>query len=170
MGWFSRDKEQAPAAATVVTSAVSRGTMTNVRFQSGLMPEYLATHDDIKHLFQQIQRLVDEGNFERIPDALTAFKTALESHILSENIRFYGYLEQQFKGDDNTISLIKSFRTEMNTISHQLVAFVKRWRDQGVSAVTASAFIADYKLAAIPLARRFDAEERDLYPLYQPPL
>lgn len=170
MGWFSRGRAHTADAAASVAPGSSRSTVTNIGFRQGLMPEYLATHQDIQQLFQHIQVLANAGDFGHIPDALTAFKTALESHILNENIRFYGYLEQQFAADNTTTQLIKSFRLEMNTISHQLVAFVCRWRDQGVSAATASAFMADYDLAAAPLARRFDAEERDLYPLYQPPV
>lgn len=168
MGWMSRilgkeDTAKEKGKEGQVSAALG------VQYHADLMPEYLATHQELVKLFTNIGDKAKAGDFQAVSAALVAFKTALESHLLSENVRFYSYLEQQFKSNPENHQLVKSFRVEMRGIARQVVEFIRKWREAGINANTLDDFMEEYQQVGSVLSTRIASEEHDLYPLYQPP-
>jgi regulator of sigma D len=125
-------------------------------------------HRELLVMFSQISRAAEQGPYDGIPDQLTNFKTRLEAHLLAENYRFYGYLEEKLSRDSENATLIRDFRKEMNTIARQVVNFIKTWRQQGVTAETAPKFREELGQIGTILKHRIGREEQSLYPLYSP--
>lgn len=169
MGWMSRMLGKGGNAKEQGNDGGQAAVVPGVQYHADLMPGYLVKHQELVALFTVIGDKVQSGDFQSVPAALVAFKTALESHLLSENVRFYSYLEQQFRSTPDNYQLVKSFRVEMRGIARQVVDFIRKWREAGVNANTVDDFMEEYRQVGNVLATRIEAEEQDLYPLYQPP-
>jgi hypothetical protein len=137
------------------------------RYDSSLIPSLKHDHHNLVEMFEQIGRLAEMGRFRELPATLVAFKTALESHVISENVRFYNYVENSLAGDDENIQLIRSFRKEMNGIARGVVDFVKKYHRYDFDESTRQAFLREYAAVGGLLAQRIQREESNLYPLYQ---
>ncbi|WP_343793276.1 hypothetical protein [Dokdonella soli] len=86
---------------------------------------------------------------------------------MTENVHFYVYLEQSFRGDEENKALIHDFRREMNGIARGVVEFVRRYQQAPVSADNCAAFLKEYEAVGKLLVMRIEREEGNLYPLYQ---
>lgn len=137
------------------------------RYDSSLIHSLKHDHHNLVEMFEQIGRLAEMGRFRELPATLVAFKTALESHVISENVRFYNYVENSLAGDDENLALIRSFRREMNTIAKGVVEFVKKYHRYDFDEGTRQAFLKEYAAVGGLLAQRIQREESNLYPLYQ---
>lgn len=136
-------------------------------YDSGLVPALKNDHQELVALFEQIGRTYEARRFHEIPALLTAFKTRLEAHLLTENVRFYNYVESTLRDDAENLSLIRDFRREMNTIARGVIDFVKKYQQPLVTMAERGAFIADYRHVGALLVQRIEREEGSLYPLYQ---
>ena len=172
MGFFSRlfggDKQdhrhttQHNSHARVDTSAPARG----ISFDASLIERLKNDHEDLVALYQKIGGLLESGKYGDIRSELVNFKTRFEAHILTENVRFYVYLEQQLQ-DTHNIELMRDFRREMNTIARGVVEFVKKYQFTAFDAGLREQFAQDYRTVGGLLAQRIEREESNLYPLYQ---
>lgn len=169
MGWMSRKLGKDKQQQQMVEESRNRAPGKGVQYHPGLIDTYITEHRKLETLFTDVGKSAKSGDYAGALKALTEFKTTLESHLLSENVRFYAYVEQQMKGDRENAMLIKSFRTEMNDIARQVVRFVRKWRESGVDQATVTDFLNEYRSVGQVLQRRMEAEERDLYTLYMPP-
>lgn len=138
------------------------------RYDSSLISSLKHDHHNLVDLFEQIGRLAELGRFRELPAMLVAFKTALESHVIAENVRFYNYVENTLVGDDENIQLIRDFRREMNGIARAVVDFVKKYHLYEFDEYTRKSFLKEYAAVGGLLAQRIQREESNLYPLYQP--
>lgn len=140
-----------------------------IRHDPMLMDSLEKDHVLLKALFQRIGTLLEQNQIDEIRGELVNFKTRLEAHILTENVRFYTYLEQSLAGDMHNAELMRDFRREMNTIARGVVSFVKKYQSIHVTAQQFRAeFADDYRAVGELLAQRLEREENSLYPLYQP--
>jgi len=137
-------------------------------FDSRLVESLKHDHGELVQLFEQIGRLIDGQRFDLIPSQLVAFKTRLEAHLLTENVRFYNYVEHSLRDDHENLVLIRDFRREMNSIARAVVEFVKKYQRLGVDQSMQVAFVVDYRAVGGLLVQRIEREEGNLYPLYQP--
>jgi hemerythrin-like domain-containing protein len=137
------------------------------RYDSSLIPSLKHDHHNLVEMYEQIGRLAEMGRFRELPATLVAFKTALESHVISENVRFYNYVENSLSGDDENIQLIRSFRKEMNAIARGVVDFVKKYQRYDFDETMRQSFLREYAAVGGLLAQRIQREENNLYPLYQ---
>lgn len=88
---------------------------------------------------------------------------------MTENVRFYTYLEAELANDKDSAATIHEFRRDMNTIARSVVEFIKAWKDSDFATpAERQQFTADYEKVGKLLEQRLDSEENDLYPLYQP--
>ncbi len=137
------------------------------RYDSSLISSLKHDHHNLVEMFEQLGRLAEMGRFRELPATLIAFKTALESHVISENVRFYNYVENSLAGDDENLQLIRSFRREMNTIARGVVDFVKRYQRLDFDEGMRQSFLREYAAVGGLLGQRIQREENNLYPLYQ---
>lgn len=139
-----------------------------IRYDPGLVDSLKKDHGELVAMYGQLGQDVRDGQYQRIPNALLAFKTRLEAHLLIENVRFYVYLEQALSGDSENMLLIRDFRREMNGIARGVVDFVRRYQQMRVTMTNANDFIREYEEVGKLLVMRIEREEGNLYPLYAP--
>lgn len=159
-----------PAPAPVI-SALRQGAVPPPRtpsYDSGLVPALKNDHQELISLFEQIGRTYEARRNHEIPALLTAFKTRLEAHLLTENVRFYNYVESTLRDDAENLSLIRDFRREMNTIARGVIDFVKKYQASQDPDLLLHGFLADYRTVGGLLVQRIQREEGNLYPLYMP--
>ena len=158
----------APAPAP---SPLRHGAMAPPRapsYDSGLVPSLKNDHQELVALFEQIGRTYEARRWHEIPALLTAFKTRLEAHLLTENVRFYNYVESTLRDDAENLSLIRDFRREMNSIARGVIDFVKKYQANHDPDILQHGFLADYRAVGGLLVQRIQREEGNLYPLYMP--
>jgi len=165
--WFKQKPVQRPQPAQSVLNSIPQPPRS-IRYDPDLVPTLKGDHADLVGMYGQLGQDVRAGQFHRIPNALLAFKTRLEAHLLIENVRFYVYLEQSMANDSDNMALIRDFRREMNGIARGVVDFVRRYQQQHVYAGNQVEFIREYEEVGQLLAMRIEREEGNLYPLYHP--
>lgn len=140
-----------------------------IQYDPKLVPQLQEDHVELLTTYKRINVLLNDGRFEEIPGALKQFKRRLEGHLLTENVRFYNYVEQQLAEDPVNIDIIHDFRKEMNSIARTVVGFLKKYITSGVGSANFQVFRKEYEAIGEALQDRIEREERDLYALYEPP-
>lgn len=174
MGFFrtflgKRDKTPVASQVALASSlATPSTTLLKISYDPKLIDSLLRDHAELGRIFGNIGEAQKAGNYADIRPLLIQLKTRLEAHVLTENVRFYNYLQQSLAGDTTDSSTMYSFRREMNGIARSLVEFVKKYQSCGFSPDERRQFATDYDAVGKVLEQRFDSEENNLYPLYQP--
>jgi hypothetical protein len=162
--WMGNEAPAAPPPRQSAAPAAARSPA----YDSRLIESLKHDHHDLVELFQQIGEVAERGRFHELPQKLMAFKTGLESHVISENVRFYNYVENSLASDEENLALIRSFRREMNAIARGVVDFVKKYQRAQFNEGVREMFLRDYAVVGGLLTQRIQREEANLYPLYQP--
>lgn len=150
------------------TPATSQAGHT-ISYDPVLMDTLLHDHTQLTVCYAHIGKLLQENKFGEIRGELINFKTRLQAHILSENVRFYTYLEQSLEGDRGNLETLHDFRREMNVIARGVMDFVRKYQTSAaLSNQSRLDFTNDYSAVGKLLAQRLQREESSLYPLYQP--
>lgn len=139
-----------------------------IRYDPGLVDGLKDDHQELVAMYTALGERVAAGDFHGVDAALQEFKIRLEAHLLTENVRFYVYVEQSMAEDEVNYELIRGFRKEMNSIARAVVEFVRRYRQQPVGPATQAQFIREHGEVGRLLAQRIAREESELYVLYQP--
>ena len=140
-----------------------------IQYDSQLIGTLHKDHEGLLNTWSGIGDLLGKGRFDEIPDGLNRFKRELDHHLLTENVRFYNYVEQQLADDPVDIEIIRDFRQEMNGIARSVTGFIRKYMSSGVGTWNFNAFRKDYRAIGEALQNRIEREECDLYPLYTPP-
>ena len=85
---------------------------------------------------------------------------------MTENVRFYAYVQQHLASDSNASSLVADLRKEMNGIANVVVHFINRYETAVFTPDVADAFNRDLAGIGEVLVQRIDTEEASLYTLY----
>ena len=139
-----------------------------INYDPDLVPALKRDHADLVKQFGAIGDGAKQGNYREIPQMLNAFKVHLEGHLIAENVRFYNYVENSMQHDPDNVTLVRSFRREMNAIARGVVDFVKKYQTVEFDQRMRDEFMTDYQTVGSLLAQRIQREESSLYPLYQP--
>lgn len=139
-----------------------------IAYDPNLIQALLHDHAQLGAIYSQIGAADEADNFDEVRRLLALFKTRLEAHVLTENVRFYNFLEQSMAGDNNNVDLMRDFRREMNDIVRQVLTFTRKYLPNDLPLTVRKGFRADYTAIHAVLERRLDSEESSLYPLYQP--
>lgn len=171
--WFSGDSgDSGPVPAEPAAPAARAATApgTEIRYDPGLVDHLLADHRRIETLFALVGQAAKSRDAHRLRENLHAFATILRGHLLTENVRFYVYLQHTLGLDTENTELVLGFRKEMQHIGRALGDFLQRhgeredWDEQAWSG-----FDAELAGIAPVLVKRIETEESILYPLYLPP-
>lgn len=169
LGKLFGQKEPATVEEPRELSRPGEAVRRSIRYDPALVDSLKRDHTDLVALYQRIGKLLQTEQYDEIRGDLVNFKTRLEAHILTENVRFYTYLEQSLRGDADNTEMMRDFRREMNTIARETVSFVKKYQTPGAFTAEERMQLAkDYALVGELLTRRLGREENNLYPLYQP--
>ncbi len=169
MGLFDKlfgNKRAAEAEQPSIAKA-SISAPRAISYDPNLVSSLKRDHGDLVALYQHLAQLQQQGRYEEIRGELVNFKTRFEAHILTENVRFYTYLEQSLMSDGHNAELMRDFRREMNTIARGVVNFVKKYQTAEFNAAERSQFAQDFQDVGGLLSQRIEREESSLYPLYR---
>lgn len=138
----------------------------------GYSPELIAhlkhDHAGLLKLYGQLEALATTGRFAEVPATLKLFKSKFELHILTENVKFYCYVEESLARRPVARRTMREFRREMNAIAHNVVNFVRKHQQGGVSNTNRASFLAELREVGAQLGQRVQREEQELYTLYAP--
>lgn len=140
----------------------------SITYSAQLVPSLLSDHQELFKLYGDIEAALAAGDLDSVPRLLGTFKTKLDVHLLSENLRFYCYLEQSLEDQHEELEIMKGFRREMNDIARAAVNFVRKWQTAGVTPGSTRTFTMEAQQIKTLLEERMSREETGLYPLYQP--
>ncbi len=162
-------RKNTESSLTIEAPAATENKHRSIRHDPKLVDTLLEHHAKLGALYARIGKQAKAGNYKAIGSDLARLKTSLQGHILTENVRFYVYLEQSLADDAEQSRVMREFRTDMNGIAKEVVAFVNKWKDDSFSSSTARAqFMQDHKAMGDLLEQRFSQEEDNLYPMYGP--
>lgn len=138
-----------------------------ISYNPDLIRQYHEDHRQLLGLFARAKQAAEAGHWPEVETTLTTFRTALTDHLLSESIRLYTYLKQQIAGDPDSMDMMKSFSSEMNSIGRVVMSFLDGQKDLGRSPAKQGAFLPVWTEIGRTLGDRIAREEKTLYPMYQ---
>lgn len=161
------DPETTEAAPPQPAANTAQGTQ--IHYDPELVPHLIADHQRLVKLFGGIVAAAQARDERRLVPLLGDFGAAVRDHLLSENVRFYVYV--QHNGSTEQRALVHGFQHEMREIGRVLTDFLFRHSKQEEWDDTAWVRF-DHELGEIGqvLTRRIATEENTLYPLYRPPV
>lgn len=151
-------------------SAAQPGTApgTGIRYSPTLIDELKNDHRQLLATYMVIKAAFDRGDYVTVSAKLNEFRLGLQGHLLTENVRFYIYLDRVHGHDEMNSDLIRGFRKEMDGIGRAALNFLKKYEMIGVDKELAGAFAKDFAEIGTVLGERIEREESTLYPLYVP--
>ena len=169
MGLFSKlfGKKDTNNKLPAVNPPNTTGAPRAISYDPSLVDTLKRDHGDLVGQYQRLGQLQQLGRYNDIRGELVNFKTRFEAHILTENVRFYTYLEQSLMNDGHNAELMRDFRREMNTIARGVVTFVKKYQAAEFTVAEREQFDQDYQAVGGLLSQRIEREESSLYPLYR---
>lgn len=160
-GPAATEKSQAKSS-----SAAAPGTA--IHYHPELIEQLKHDHRALLALFGSIQQDFAAEKLGDVVTHLDAFRVAIQSHLLTENVRLYIYLEHQLEEDPVKHELIHGFRHEMDGIGKAVMGFLARYRKLSVDRNLMATFGRDLEMVGNILVSRIQREEATLYPLYLP--
>jgi Hemerythrin HHE cation binding domain len=139
-----------------------------IAYSPDLIAHLKHDHAGLLRLYGQLEALATAGTFDGIPAALRLFKTKFELHVLTENVKFYCYLEENLARRPAALRTIREFRRDMNAIARAVVNFARKHQQGGVSNANLGSFLVELREVGALLGRRVQREEQELYTLYAP--
>ncbi|ROS05480.1 hypothetical protein EDC56_1010 [Sinobacterium caligoides] len=157
-----RDK-QPPQETTSPAPSQSK----SIQYDPNLINELERDHADLVTLFGRIwQEGFEQKDYLKTASLIREFKSQFQAHLLTENVKFYVYLEQSLSNDPYNLKIVKEFRYDMNNIATAAVKFCKKYQGH-FNADRIVEFEGDYGAVGEVLTRRVSLEEKSLYVLYQ---
>lgn len=139
---------------------------TEIRYSPTLINELQIDHQQLLVLYMAIKSSFEAGDYPTVSEKLNEFRTGLQGHLLTENVRLYIYLDRMLGQDEMNSELIRSFRREMDGIGKAVLNFLKKYEAIGVDKDLAPSFAKDFSAIGVVLTERIKKEESVLYPLY----
>lgn len=131
-----------------------------------LIPSLTGEHKKMLRMVDEIALSVRDEKLVAATQQLKTLKAALSDHLLTENVRFYGYLENRFPDSSANGKILKEFRTEMDEIAHVALNFIKKYTTVQLEPMQVQAFTSELQVISNALLDRIYREEKTLYPLY----
>lgn len=164
--FFKKKPQPQPEKAPATEYGAAPGT--EIRYHPELIDQLVGEHQALLALYGEIQNAFNQGDYGSVTEKLNTFRSDLQSHILTENVRLYIYLNRSLDSDETNAELIHSFRREMNDIAKVAMNFLRKYEAIGVDSDLAAPFAKDFATIGQVLVQRIKKEEQVLYPLYMP--
>lgn len=164
--YFKQKQEKKSKPAVVVNHPKNSGYTIN--YDPHLIQELEHEHSQLVDLYGRIwQEGFEKNDYAKTASLIAQFKSDFQAHLLTENVKFYVYLEQTLAKDKHNLDIVREFRTDMNEIANGVVKFCKKYQGNFNIALIQQ-FKQDYANVGEVLTRRVSLEEKSLYVLYQP--
>ena len=167
-GLFRKKTENSATNAAQPSSQYNTAPGTEIRYAPDLIDSLRGDHQQLLALYGKIQEAFEGKDYPSVSEQLEAFKNELQSHLLTENVRLYIYLDRCLAHDTTNSELIRGFRREMDDIAKVAMKFLNKYSAIGVDEDLATHFAGDFATIGKVLGERIKKEETILYPLYMP--
>jgi len=164
LSWIFGDKSNIKPEKN--TSHSQENVDRTIKFHPDLVEKLTGDHQAIVALYSEMVELVQIRQYHSLSLKVSEFKTALQSHVIVENVQFYTYLENKLSDDPTNLEFIKDVRKEMNGIAHAVVRFAKQYEKVTFTDQLRETFIKDLDDIGTVLTKRVAMEESQLYTLY----
>lgn len=155
-----------PQPASAPAGAEAPGT--HIAYHPDLISQLQGDHKKLLGIFGNIQNTFNTGDLAGTAIVLEEFRSAIQGHLLTENIKLYIYLEHALSEDDGSRHLVHDFRHEMDGIGKIVLAFLSKYKAIASHPELASTFGLELDQIGAALIARIKREEETLYPLYLP--
>ena len=134
-----------------------------------LVPCLVQEHRDMLALLESIRSRTRQGCHAELATQLSRLQASLEAHLLSERLRLYGYLEDSLASEPRQLARMREAQAEAGRLALRVKEFAERVRHSPASLATAVDVLGELQDLGDAMRARFEAQERDLYPLYPTP-
>lgn len=141
-------------------------TNASIPFYPKLIDHLEMDHQHLLLLYTNINEAIEQNKYALIPEQLATFKNDFKAHLDSENIKFYGYLEQRLKHNSQEFMSLRHFRKEMRSIERTVIKFLDQWIEKGIKFESLTEFKTEYNAIGAALIKRIESEEKELYTMY----
>lgn len=138
-----------------------------IQFYPQLVENLKTDHQHLLLIYGKIEEALDAQQYQLIPELLGTFRNNLNAHLNTENIKFYGYLEQSLKGKIQEFKEMRAFRKEIRAIERAVIKFLDQWMNTDINSYNVMEFKTEYTAIGSALISRIESEEKSLYTLYQ---
>lgn len=169
--WKNVDSSSAgdPSARARKRGAQQAEGHTEVHFDPKLVARLISDHQMLLGIFGEIGNASKQKNSTLLQDRLSEFGNALRGHLLTENIKFYLYLQHSLEGDAESAAVMQEFRREMQHIGKAVGDFLSKYeRLNDWNTAAWEQFGNEVMQIGRVLIKRIQTEENVLYPLYMP--
>ena len=141
--------------------------MTEIFYDANLVRNLEKEHEVLIELFMRsLKEGHKRGNLDILCDALFNFKNTFQNHLLKENVKLFGYLEQSVKWHKNSFRRVREFRKELNNSSKEILNFCKRYERPIDALVMQELYEKEFISVKNTLVHRIQLVETKMYPLY----
>lgn len=155
-----------PTKTPLQMEAELNGEVNSIALHPSLVKNLKLDHQNLLNLYTKIITDTKDQKYSTIVGQLQKFKSEFSSHLNTENIKFYGYLEQQLEQGTQELKEMREYRKNMRGIERAVNKFLDTWIESGVDATTAIQFHEEANQIAGALVARIESEESTLYPIY----
>lgn len=157
--------EQPPHARAMPSGPIPPGQ--KIGFDAQLIDSLKHDHVALFSMFSRIGQMHAHGDYAHTAAELQRFTSALQTHVLKENVRFYAYMQSHLPRESDEAMLLHEFRREMNVIIRTVSEFLKKYEGmEQLNEHTHEQFEHDLEQVGNLLLQRISREESSLYPLY----
>lgn len=160
-------------SATTSTPVVDSGTQyapgTQLPYDPALIERFEGHHQALLKLISGIDKSIESQNFNQLKSRLVMLRSALQEHLLEENLKLYVYLNRCMSRDPVNVRLVEGMKAEMNQIAGNVVGFLNSYIEGHIGTDNLDDFTRNFEKMKSVLAERIRREESSLYTLYMPP-
>ncbi|HEY6095780.1 MAG TPA: hemerythrin domain-containing protein [Gallionellaceae bacterium] len=166
---FGRKESETNETAETARKDAPAAPGNGISYDPNLIAELKLDHSHLLSLFANIISTTNQRNEKLLVEQLNEFGQKLRGHLLKENVRFYVYLKNSLRSDENSLAIMQDFSHEMQQIGRAVTDFlhkyisVPQWDDAQWAV-----FDRDLNAVGKVLGRRIESEEDTLYTLYLP--
>ncbi len=164
LSWFADNHAQELSSAAIANALLTG----EIAYDEDLITELKRDHQGLVRILAEISGAAASERYEEIPRLLGRLKIAVQSHIMTENLEFYAFLQHKLGDDRQTAQYVEALRKEMDGVARDVVEFAEAHSSTTLTAESAGAFSHHLREIGEILLRRFEIEETELYPLYAP--
>lgn len=141
---------------------------THIGYHPELVSQLEGDHQNLLRIMGTVGQALAAHDLKAVVQRLDEFRSAIQDHLLTENVRLYVYLEHALVQDPVSHALIHEFRREMDGIGKAVLNFLAKYRELERQPDLVHTFGDDLYAVGKVLAERIRREEAMLYPLYLP--
>ncbi len=142
---------------------------TELYYDPDLIDNLKDDHQKLLEIYNHMGETLASNNFDKLVSLFTDFKTQLQKHIFTENLKLYIYLSHAITNDPASLANIIELKSEMQKIGRAVNKFLNHYSEMPWTDEQIHLFPEEFNNIGSILVDRIEREESNLYPLYMHP-